>query len=61
MQARKTHYLGIDDFAAMALNPWADQCTGRAFNAKNNFMAVGNITTTVNKGRRARQMGSLFL
>ena len=38
---------------AKALNLGANQNTGPAFSAKVCFMAIGNITTTVNKGRQA--------
>ena len=41
---------------ALALNPGANQYTG----ATVCFMVVGNITTTVKKGRRAGPMSGLF-
>ena len=46
---------------AMALNLGANQYTGPAFSAKACFMVVGNITTSVNKGRRARPMSGLLI
>ena len=46
---------------AMALNLGANQYTGLTYSAKVCFMAVGNITTTVNKGRQAGRMSGLFL
>ena len=48
----------------MALNLGANQYTGPACGTKKCFIAAaaaGNITTTVNKGRRARPMSSLLL
>ena len=45
----------------MALNPGAKQYTHLAHSAKLCFMAVGDITTSVNKDRWARPMSSLFL
>ena len=35
----------------MVLNAGANQYSGPTYSAKACFMAVGNITTTVNKGR----------
>ena len=46
---------------AMALNPGTNQYTGPSISAKSCFMVIGNITTTVNKGRQAKPMsGRLF-
>ena len=48
----------------LALNQGANQNTGHACGAKKCFIATaaaGNITTTVNKGRRARPMSRLLL
>ena len=44
----------------MTLNPGANQYTGPAYSNKVCFMAVGNIITTVIKGRRAGPMSGLF-
>ena len=46
---------------AMVLNPGANQYTGPAFSAKDCFMVADNITTSVNKGRRAGPMSSLLI
>ena len=46
---------------AMALNPGANQYTGPTFSAKACFMEAGNVTSSVNKGRRAGPMSSLFI
>ena len=44
----------------MVLHVGANQYTGPAYSIKACFMAVGNITTTVNKGRQAgRQAGPM--
>ena len=46
------------------LNPGANQYTGPACGAKKCFIVAavaGDITTTVNKGRRAGPMSSLLL
>ena len=48
----------------LALNPGANQYTGPAGGAKKCFIAAaaaGDITTTVNKGKRAGPMSSLLL
>ena len=48
----------------LALNPGANQYTGPACGAKKCFIAAaaaGDITTTINKGRRAGPMSSLLL
>ena len=48
---------------ALALNPGANQYTGPACGTKKCFIAAaaaGDITTTVNKGRRAGPMSSLL-
>ena len=48
----------------MALNLGANQYTGPACGTKKCFTAAaaaGDITTTLNKGRRAGPMSSLFL
>ena len=46
---------------AMALHAGANQYTGPAYSAKACFMVVCNITTTVNKGRRAGSLSSLCI
>ena len=45
----------------MVLNPGANQYTCPAYSAKVCFMAAGDITTSVYKGRQARAMGGLLL
>ena len=45
---------------AMALNPGANQYTGPTFSAKACFIVAGDITTSVNKGRRAGPMSGLL-
>ena len=45
----------------MELNPGAIQYTRLAYSAKVCFMAFGDITTSVNKGRRPGPMSSPFL
>ena len=48
----------------LALYPGANQYTGPACGAKKCFIvaaAAGDITTTINKGRRAGPMSSLLL
>ena len=46
---------------AMALKPAANQYTGPAFSTKACFMVVGDITASVNKGRRVGPMSSLLI
>ena len=46
---------------AMALNPGANHNTNPTYSTKVCFMAVGNITSTANKGKRAEPMSDLFL
>ena len=41
----------------MALHVGANQYTGLTYSVKVCFMAVGEIATTVNKGRQARTLG----
>ena len=61
------HLRGIDRSSAivapwaMALNQGPDQYTGPVFSAKACFMVAGDITTNVNKGRRARPMCGLLI
>ena len=45
---------------AMALNLGANQYTGPTFSAKACFIVAGDITTSVNKGRRAGPMSGLL-
>ena len=45
---------------ALALQVGANQFTGPAYSAKVCYMVVGDITTTVNKGRQYGPMSELF-
>ena len=49
------------DAWAMALNPGANQYTGTALSAIAGFMVAGDITTSVNKDRRAGPMSGLLI
>ena len=49
-------HLHLREIDRSSLIPGANQCIGQAFSAKACLMVAGNITTSVNKGRRARPL-----